>query len=84
MRGLTIEVKYFDSVENGQTTNDPTWVVGLDLDITDKDISELNPQLFGPKFLGLDYHLFTQHGIRMFGMINYAEVAGNGEKPDES
>lgn len=84
MRGLTLEVKYFDSVEDGQTTDSPTWVAGVDLDVTDVDVSELTPEFFYPKWLALDHYMWTTHGIKLFGIVEYgntAETDLNGEKP---
>lgn len=79
MRGLTLEVKYFDSVEDGQTTDSPTWVAGLDFDISDRDVSELTPEYFGGSLIGLDYYLFVNYGVRMFGIVNYDEIRGESD-----
>lgn len=84
MRGLSIEVKYFDTVEDGQGTESPTWVAGVDLDISDVDVSELSPEYFYPRWLALDDYVYRMHGIRLFGIVNYGNNAGNGEKPDEA
>jgi hypothetical protein len=80
MRGLSIEVKYFDTVESGQDTSAPTWVAGLDFDISDRDVSELTPEYFGGSLIGLDYYLFSKYGVRLLGIVNYDEIRGESDE----